>query len=107
LTIESAHKGLKPIVHLRGRSLLSVQADIAAENPQRRLQSRKMNSYERRIFVMSINRLSQELHGKSIVSVTNGQIIGKVEDVLLDPETLRVAAPVTTEASPKAAWVTT
>ena len=44
---------------------------------------------------MSNNCLSQELRGKSIVSVTNGQIIAKVEDVLLDPGTLRVAALVT------------
>ena len=45
---------------------------------------------------MSTNCLSQELHGKSVVSVTNGQIIAKVEDGLLDPGALRVAALVTT-----------
>jgi uncharacterized protein YrrD len=44
---------------------------------------------------MSTNCLSQELHGKSVVSVNNGQIIAKVEDVLLDPTALRVAALVT------------
>ncbi len=42
--------------------------------------------------------LSRELHGKSIVSVTNGQIIAKVEDVMLDPGALRVAALVTSES---------
>ena len=46
---------------------------------------------------MSIVHLSRELHGRSVVSVTNGQIIAKVEDVLIDPAARRVAAVITSK----------
>jgi uncharacterized protein YrrD len=46
---------------------------------------------------MSDTCLSQELHGKPIVSVTNGRIIAKVLDVLMDPEGLQLAAVVTSK----------
>jgi uncharacterized protein YrrD len=39
--------------------------------------------------------LTQELQGKPIISVTDGSIIAKVLDVLVDPDALRVAAAVT------------
>jgi sporulation protein YlmC with PRC-barrel domain len=39
--------------------------------------------------------LTQELQGKHIISVTDGSIIAKVLDVLVDPDALQVAAAVT------------
>jgi uncharacterized protein YrrD len=39
--------------------------------------------------------LTQELQGKPVISVTDGSIIAKVLDVLVDPDALRVAAAVT------------
>jgi uncharacterized protein YrrD len=46
---------------------------------------------------MSITSLSQELKGKTIVSITNGAIVGEVVDVLIDPGALQVAALVTSK----------
>jgi uncharacterized protein YrrD len=46
---------------------------------------------------MSTVYLSQKLNGKSIISVTNGQAIGKVVDIMLDPAVPRVAALVTSK----------
>lgn len=48
---------------------------------------------------MSTTCLTQELQGKPIISVTNGAIIAKVLDVLVDPDALRVAAAVTSKGS--------
>jgi uncharacterized protein YrrD len=48
-------------------------------------------------YKMSDTCLSQELHGKPIVSVTNGRIIAKVLDVLMDPDRLQLAAVVTSK----------
>jgi sporulation protein YlmC with PRC-barrel domain len=44
---------------------------------------------------MSSTCLTQELQGKPVISVTDGSIIAKVLDVLVDPDALRVAAAVT------------
>ena len=44
---------------------------------------------------MSNARTSQELQGKSVISVSNGQVIAKVLDVLIDPDPPQVAAIVT------------
>ena len=44
---------------------------------------------------MSSNNLTQDFYGNAIISVSNGQIIAKVEDILIDPATLQVAALVT------------
>lgn len=44
---------------------------------------------------MSNARTSQELQGKSVISVSNGQVIAKVVDVLIDPDPPQVAAVVT------------
>jgi uncharacterized protein YrrD len=44
---------------------------------------------------MSNARISQELQGKSVISVSNGQVIAKVVDVLIDPDPPQVAAVVT------------
>jgi uncharacterized protein YrrD len=41
---------------------------------------------------MRISRLSNEIKGFQIISASNGQIIGKVEDVLIDPKKRQVAA---------------
>lgn len=46
---------------------------------------------------MSDTCLSQELHGKPIVSVTSGRIIAKVLDVLMDPDRLQLTAVVTSK----------
>jgi uncharacterized protein YrrD len=46
---------------------------------------------------MSDVRPSRELIGKPIVSVTNGVIIGKVVDILIDPATVQVAALATSK----------
>jgi uncharacterized protein YrrD len=46
---------------------------------------------------MSTTCLTQQLQGKPVISVTNGEIVGKVLDVLIDPEALRVAAAVTSK----------
>jgi uncharacterized protein YrrD len=40
---------------------------------------------------------SRDLEGKSIISATDGQIIAKVDDVMVDPAALRVAALVTSK----------
>ena len=42
---------------------------------------------------------SQDLNGKSIISVSNGQIVGEVDDLMVDPDALRVAAIVTSKGS--------
>lgn len=44
---------------------------------------------------MRISRLSNEIKGFQIISASNGQIIGRVEDVLIDPKMRQVAAIVT------------
>jgi len=46
---------------------------------------------------MSITSLTQELKDKTIVSITNGAIVGQVMDVLIDPDALQVAALVTSK----------
>ena len=46
---------------------------------------------------MSGTCLTQELQGKPVISVTNGSIIAKVLDLLVDPNALRVMAAVTGE----------
>ncbi len=48
---------------------------------------------------MSTTCLTQELQGKPVISVTNGAIIAKVLDVLVDPDALRVAAAITSKGS--------
>jgi len=44
-------------------------------------------------------RLAQEYKGKPIISVANGQVIGHLADILIDPETLSVVALVTSRGS--------
>ncbi|OQY33211.1 MAG: hypothetical protein B6243_06725 [Anaerolineaceae bacterium 4572_5.2] len=44
---------------------------------------------------MSTNNLAQKFYGNAIISVSNGQIIAKVEDILIDPDALQVTALVT------------
>lgn len=46
---------------------------------------------------MSTTSLTQEILGKPIVSLTNGQIIAKVLDILVDPDALQLAAVVTSK----------
>jgi uncharacterized protein YrrD len=41
---------------------------------------------------MSVIRLSREYHGKPVVSVTTGEIIASVSDVMIDPKSIRAAA---------------
>ncbi len=48
---------------------------------------------------MSTTCLTQELQGKPVISVTDGSIIAKVLDVLVDPDALRVAAAITSKGS--------
>jgi len=48
---------------------------------------------------MSTTCLTQELQGKPVISVTNGAIIAKVLDVLVDPGALCVAAAITSKGS--------
>ena len=48
---------------------------------------------------MSATCLTQALLGKPIVSVTNGEIFAKVQDILVDPNTLQVAAAVISKGS--------
>jgi len=48
---------------------------------------------------MSTTCLTQELQGKPVISITNGAIIAKVLDVLVDPDALRVAAAITSKGS--------
>lgn len=48
---------------------------------------------------MSIMHLSRALQGRSIVSVTNGQIVAKVEGLLIDSTTRQVAAVITSKGS--------
>jgi uncharacterized protein YrrD len=43
-------------------------------------------------FRMRISRLSKDLKGFQIISATDGQVIGKVEDVYIDLNNLHVAA---------------
>jgi len=46
---------------------------------------------------MSTTCLTQELQGKPVICVTDGSIIAKVLDVLVDPEALQVAAAITSK----------
>jgi uncharacterized protein YrrD len=48
---------------------------------------------------MDHNHMSLDLRGKKIVSVTNGEIIGEVVDVLVDPEERYVAALITSKGN--------
>lgn len=48
---------------------------------------------------MSIVHLSRALQGRSIVSVTNGQIVARVEEILIDPANRQVAAVITSKGS--------
>jgi uncharacterized protein YrrD len=41
---------------------------------------------------METTYLSHELHGRPVISTVDGSVIAKVEDVLIDPKALRVAA---------------
>jgi uncharacterized protein YrrD len=58
-----------------------------------------MPKYWHKEGTMGITYLSQELNGKLIINITNGEIIAKVIDVLIDPDTHRVAALVTSKGS--------
>jgi uncharacterized protein YrrD len=46
---------------------------------------------------MRISRLSLDMQGFQIVSTTNGQIIGRVEDLLINMQNLKIAAAVTSK----------
>ena len=46
---------------------------------------------------MSTTCLTQELQGKPVICVTDGSIIAKVLDVLVDPDALQVAAAITSK----------
>lgn len=48
---------------------------------------------------MRISRISQDIKGFQVVSASNGQVIGKVEDVLVDLKKLQVAAIVTSKGN--------
>jgi uncharacterized protein YrrD len=48
---------------------------------------------------MDYNHMSLDLRGKKIISVTNGEIIGEVVDILVDPEERYVAALVTSKGN--------
>jgi uncharacterized protein YrrD len=48
---------------------------------------------------MDHNHMSLDLRGKKIVSVTNGEIIGEVVDVLVDPQERHIAALVTSKGN--------
>ena len=48
---------------------------------------------------MSDTHLAQELCGKPVISVTNGNIVARFEDVLIDPDTQQVAALVTSQGA--------
>lgn len=48
---------------------------------------------------MSTSRTSQEFHGKPIVATSNGQIIGRVADLMMDPAALQISALVTSRGS--------
>lgn len=58
-----------------------------------------MPKYWHKEGTMGITYLSQELNGKLIINITNGEIIAKVIDVLINPDTHRVAALVTSKGS--------
>jgi uncharacterized protein YrrD len=51
------------------------------------------------VFQQVDTQLSQKLAGKPIISVTNGQRIGAVEDLLIDPGELKVAAIITSKGN--------
>ena len=42
---------------------------------------------------------AQELHGNSVISMDNGQIIGSVADIMIDPEALKAAALATSKGN--------
>ena len=42
---------------------------------------------------------AQEIHGNSVISIDNGQIIGSVGDIMIDPETLDAAALATSKGN--------
>lgn len=48
---------------------------------------------------MRISRVSNEIKGFQIVSTSNGEIVGKVEDVLIDSSNLEIAAIVTSKGN--------
>jgi uncharacterized protein YrrD len=48
---------------------------------------------------MRISRLSQEVKGFQVISVTNGEIIAEVQDVMIDLNNLQVAAVVTSKGN--------
>jgi uncharacterized protein YrrD len=50
--------------------------------------------------IMRISRLSQDILGFQIISLTNGEVIGKVEDVLLDLDKCQIGAVVTSKGNP-------
>lgn len=45
------------------------------------------------------SQLTQNLNGKAVVSITNGEKIGAVSDVMIDGESLQIAALVTSKGS--------
>jgi uncharacterized protein YrrD len=48
---------------------------------------------------MEVNRPAQSIQGFQVISITNGEVIGKVEDVLIDLKKRHVAAIVTSKGS--------
>jgi sporulation protein YlmC with PRC-barrel domain len=48
---------------------------------------------------MRISRLTNAIQGYQIISTSNGQVIGKVEDLSIDPKKLEVAAVITSKGN--------
>ena len=48
---------------------------------------------------MNISRLAQEIYGFQIISLSDGQILGKVDDLLVDLKERHIAAIVTSKGS--------
>jgi sporulation protein YlmC with PRC-barrel domain len=48
---------------------------------------------------MRISRLTNAIQGYQIISTSNGQVIGKVEDLMIDPKKLEVAAVITSKGN--------
>jgi sporulation protein YlmC with PRC-barrel domain len=48
---------------------------------------------------MRISRLTNAIQGYQIISTSNGRVIGEVEDLLIDPKKLEVAAVITSKGN--------
>jgi uncharacterized protein YrrD len=48
---------------------------------------------------MRISRLTNAIQGYQIISTSNGRVIGEVEDLLIDPKKLEVAAVITSSGN--------